>query len=60
MYVATSVDGFIARKNGGLDWLPDGGDAEGGEDYEYQEFIDSVDAIVMGRSTYELVLSFGA
>jgi dihydrofolate reductase len=55
VYIATSVDGFIARENGGIDWLPGGG-----EDYGYQEFIDSVDAIVMGRNTYELVLSFGS
>jgi dihydrofolate reductase len=60
VYIATSVDGFIAREDGGIDWLPDGGDEEGGEDYGYQEFIDSVDAIVMGRSTYELALSFGS
>src|SRR5688500_10912769 len=60
VYIATSVDGFIGRENGGVDWLPDGGDEEGGEDYGYQEFIDSVDAIVMGRSTYELALSFGS
>ena len=60
VYIATSVDGFIAREDGGIDWLPDGGDEEGGEEYGYQEFIDSVDAIVMGRSTYELALSFGS
>jgi hypothetical protein len=29
VYIATSVDGFIARENGGVDWLPDGGDEEG-------------------------------
>ncbi len=57
VYIATSVDGFIARKNGDLDWLPD---ADDGEDYGYQAFIDSVDAIVMGRNTYESVLSFGS
>jgi dihydrofolate reductase len=60
VYIATSVDGFIARENGGIDWLPGGGDAESSEDYGYQELIDSVDAIVMGRNTYELVLSFGS
>lgn len=60
VYIATSVDGFIARGDGGIDWLPPVGDAEGGEDYGYQEFIDSVDAIVMGRNTYELALSFGS
>jgi dihydrofolate reductase len=60
VYIATSVDGFIAREDGGIDWLPEGGGEEGGEDYGYQEFVDSVDAIVMGRSTYELASSFGS
>ncbi|HNP60471.1 MAG TPA: dihydrofolate reductase family protein [Nitrospirales bacterium] len=59
VYIATSVDGFIARENGGIDWLPGVGDA-GTEDYGYHEFIDSVDAIVMGRASYEMALSFGA
>lgn len=58
VYIATSVDGFIARNKGGIDWLPSEEDAEGSEDYGYQEFIDSVDALVMGRNTYELALSF--
>jgi dihydrofolate reductase len=60
VYVATSVDGFIARANGGLDWLPDGGDGEGQEDYGYQAVIDSVDVIVIGRKTYEFVSSLGS
>ncbi len=33
VYIATSVDGFIARENGGIDWLPDGEEIEDGEDY---------------------------
>jgi dihydrofolate reductase len=49
VYIATSVDGFIARENGGIDWLPSGEGTDSGEDYGYQEFIDSVDALVMGR-----------
>lgn len=57
VYIATSLDGFIARPNGGIDWLPAGDDS--GEDYGYQEFMDSVDALVMGRNTYETALSFG-
>lgn len=60
VYVATSIDGFIARQDGGIDWLPGQEDAQEGEDYGYQEFMDSVDAIVMGRNTYELALSFGS
>jgi len=60
VYIATSLDGFIARENGELDWLPQpGDDAENGEDYGYRAFMDSVDALVMGRNTYETVLSFG-
>lgn len=58
VYIATSLDGFIARENDDIDWLPNGEDAESEEDYGYQEFIDSVDALVMGRNTYELALSF--
>ena len=58
VYIATSVDGFIAREDGNIDWLPSGEDAAG-EDYGYQDFMDSVDALVIGRNTYELVLSFG-
>lgn len=59
VYIATSLDGFIAREDGGIDWLPGVGEA-GTEDYGYHEFIDSVDAIIMGRNSYEMVLSFGA
>lgn len=56
-FIATSLDGYIARPDGAIDWLPV--PAEGGEDYGYNAFIESVDAIVMGRNTYELVLTFG-
>ena len=56
VFVGTSVDGFIARSNGGLDFLPPGG----GEPHGYDEFIASVDAIVIGRKTFETVLTFGA
>ena len=56
VFVATSVDGFIARPNDDLDWLP----ADGGEPHGYEEFIAGVDAIVLGRKTFEKVLTFGA
>jgi dihydrofolate reductase len=54
VFIATSIDGFIARPNGGLDWLP----ADGGEPHGYTEFMETVDAIVMGRKTFETVLGF--
>ena len=54
--IATSVDGFIARANGGLDWLPAGG----GEEHGYEAIIASVDALVIGRKTFETVLAFDA
>jgi dihydrofolate reductase len=54
VFIATSLDGFIARPDGGLDWLPDDPEPHG-----YDEFIESVDAIVIGRKTFDLVLSFG-
>lgn len=54
VFVGTSVDGFIARPNGALDFLPPGG----GEPHGYDEFIASVDALVIGRNTFEIVLAF--
>lgn len=59
VFIATSLDGFIARKDGGIDWLrtPDT-ESDAGEDYGYNDFISSIDALVMGRNTYELVLTF--
>jgi dihydrofolate reductase len=55
VFVGTSVDGFIARRDGALDFLPVGG----GEPHGYDEFIASVDAIVIGRKTFETVLTPG-
>jgi dihydrofolate reductase len=55
VFVGVSVDGFLARANGDLDFLPAGG----GEPHGYYEFIASVDAIVIGRKTFETVLGFG-
>jgi dihydrofolate reductase len=56
VFVGTSVDGFIARTNGAFDFLPPGG----GEPHGYDEFMASVDALVMGRNTFDTVLTFGA
>jgi len=55
IFVGTSLDGFIARPNGELDFLPPGG----GEPHGYEEFFASVDALVIGRKTFETVLGFG-
>src|SRR5262249_19640770 len=54
VFVGTSVDGFIARRNGTFDFLDEGG----GEPHGYTEFFASVDALVIGRKTFELVLTF--
>jgi dihydrofolate reductase len=54
VFVGTSVDGFIARLNGDLDFLP----PDGGEPHGYNEFIATVDALVIGRKTFETVLAF--
>ena len=56
-YAAISLDGFIATTDGGVDWLD--GYPPKDEDYGYDSFSDSVQAIVMGRGTYEKALSFG-
>jgi dihydrofolate reductase len=56
VFVGTSLDGFIARANGDLDFLPPGG----GEPHGYDEFMASVDALVMGRNTFEKVITFDA
>ena len=60
VFIATSLDGFIARKNGELDWLNDANaTVPEGEDCGYRAFMDSIDTLIMGRKTYEQVLSFG-
>jgi len=56
VFVGTSLDGFIARTDGALDFLLAGG----GEPHGYDEFMASVDALVIGRKTYETVLAFDA
>ncbi len=60
VFIATSLDGFIARENGELDWL-DAANATvpKDEDCGYLKFIETIDVLVMGRKTYEKVLSFG-
>lgn len=57
IYIACSIDGYIARKSGNLDWLQYG--HTGDEDYGFKKFISSIDAVIMGRNTYEVVSAFG-
>ena len=54
-YVAASLDGYIADADGGVGWLPEGN----ADDYSYADFYAGVDALVMGRRTYDQVLGFG-
>lgn len=53
VFVGTSLDGFIARRNGEYDFLP----ADGGEPHGYEEFLASVDTVLIGRNTFEVVLN---
>lgn len=53
LYIAASLDGYIARTSGEVDWLFTD------DDYGYTEFLATVDTVLMGRLTYEQVLSFG-
>ena len=61
LYVACSLDGYIARPDGAVDWLDEIAQPPNGEeeDYGYAEFIARVGTVLMGRVTYEQVLSFG-
>ena len=52
LFIATSLDGYIAGPAGEIDWLFQD------QDYGYAEFYESVEYIVMGRKTYETALSF--
>lgn len=54
VFVGASVDGFIARPDGALDFLPEGG----GEPHGYTEFMAGIDALVIGRNTFETVAAF--
>jgi dihydrofolate reductase len=57
LYIATSLDGYIAKLDGGIDWLPS--PEAGGESSSYTQFYSSIDALLMGSTTYEQVLGFG-
>ena len=53
LFIASSLDGHIARTNGDIDWLPQSGDSG------YNEFYKSIDTVIMGKTTYDQVLTFG-
>ena len=57
LYIAMSLDGYIADQNDGLGFLSKVEAA--GEDYGYSAFVQTVDTIIWGRKTYDKVLSFG-
>ena len=58
LYVATSIDGYIARSDGCIDWLVPPPE-EANQDESYLTFYKSIDALVMGSTTYKQVLGFG-
>jgi len=61
VFIATSLDGFIAREDGSIDWLNEANEkVPAGEDCGYGAFMSNVDTLVMGRKTFEQVLTFGA
>lgn len=58
LYIASSIDGFIARENGSLDWL-DNVPNPNNTDHGYTAFLTDVETIIMGRKTYDTVIGFG-
>ena len=59
VFIAVSLDGYIAREDGSIDWLMKANElAPEGEDGGYQAFISNVDAIIMGRHSFEMVKTF--
>jgi dihydrofolate reductase len=54
LYIATSVDGFIAGKDGSVSWL-DQFSEEGGPDYGFHQFLDEIDTTIMGNATYQQI-----
>lgn len=57
VYIATSLDGYIADKDGGLDWLHSIPNPEQ-SDFGWAQFMAGIDGLVMGRTTFETVLGF--
>ncbi|MFC5187998.1 dihydrofolate reductase family protein [Actinomadura harenae] len=61
VFIGTSLDGYIARPDDDIEWLNSRGEKAGdlGFDLGFTEFLDSVDAVIMGRNTYDKVVGFG-
>ncbi|MEV0645276.1 dihydrofolate reductase family protein [Phytomonospora sp. NPDC050363] len=57
VFIGTSLDGYIARDDGDIEWLTARGEDVG--DMGFFEFLDTVDTVILGRTTYETVLAFG-
>ena len=57
VYIATSIDGYIADKNGGIEWLDQIPNPDN-DDMGFNDYMASIDALIMGRTTYETVLGF--
>lgn len=60
LYIATSLNGFIARPDGNLDWLTCTPPPVSGGDYGYTELLNKISTIIMGRKTYQEVLKLDA
>lgn len=58
LYIATSLDNYIARPNGAVDWLDYPEFLLEGEDYDYPAFYEDIDTTLMGNKTYQEVLGF--
>lgn len=56
-FIATSLDGFIARPDQSIDWLEDA-DSDATEDYGYEKFVRTVSSVVMGRKTFAKIMNF--
>lgn len=58
LYIAMSLDGYIARKNEDVSWL-EGDGSEVNADFGYEAFYSTIDTVIMGRKTYDQILTFG-
>lgn len=58
VFVGISLDGFLARPDGDLGWLDSAGEGSGGQDHGYEAFMAGIDTLVMGRKTFEKVMTF--